>query len=356
MGSLRLDGISVELSGKTILHNISFSVESGSTAAVVGPSGSGKTVLLKTIAGLIRPKVGKIFVDGEDITSFSPDKRKMAMVFQNYALYPHMNARRNIAFPLSILSMPSSEIDSKVERKAEEIDGNLKEHLPEKPHELSEGHKQLTALARGTIRETQILLLDEPLSQLDMQIHIKFRTDLKRYIKQLNMTVLAVFSTVEDGFALADQMIVLKDGRIEQIGNPSDIFYHPKNEFVFDFLSMYGMNIIEANFDGNDVFVDTTKIDCDKARFKLPRGKVLMGVRPHGFDITGSGIRGKIDMIEILNSNLFLFYVDTDVGELIVMECSNEERAIGDEIFLLPKRDEVFFFDPYTRNSLEYYD
>ncbi|MCD6238567.1 MAG: ABC transporter ATP-binding protein [Thermotogae bacterium] len=353
MGRLRLDGISVKLGGKPILHDISFSVDPGSTTTVVGPSGSGKTVLLKTIAGLIRPETGKIFLDDEDITSLPPDRRKMAMVFQNYALYPQMNARRNIAFPLSILNIPSNEINIKVERKAEEINGNLKKHLPEKPHELSEGHKQLTALARGTIREARILLLDEPLSQLDMQIHIKFRTDLKRYIRRLNITVLTVFSSVEDGFALGEQMIVLKDGRIEQIGTPSHIFHHPKNEFVFDFLSRYGMNIIEATFDGNDVHIGPIKIGYDKARFKSPEGKILVGIRPHSFDIIESGILGKITMIEPLNPNLFLLYVDTDIGELRVMEHGNKKRAIGDEMYLMPKCEECLFFDPYTRSSLE---
>ncbi len=231
---IKLEKIRKRFDDSEALRSVSLRAPDGKMTALLGPSGCGKTTLLRIISGLLRPDSGNIFFDGKDVTEVPPEKRNVGMVFQNYALFPHMTVAQNIGFGMLMRKRQKKEIEMRVKEVMELV--GLKGYEKRKPSELSGGEQQRVALARAIAPEPDILLLDEPLSALDAKLRISLRSEIKRIQKELGITAIYVTHDREEAMAVSDRIAVMNRGRIEQIGNPMEVYRDPKNDFVASFL------------------------------------------------------------------------------------------------------------------------
>ena len=231
---IHLETVSKKYGTKLVLEDISADILPGEFVSILGSSGCGKTTLLRIVMGIESPDGGKVFKDGKDITSLKPSQRGMGIVFQNYALFPNMNVRNNVAFALKCQHLPKDEIEARV-RKAIDTVG-LQDHVNKKPHMLSGGQQQRVAIARTLVLNPDIILFDEPMSALDEDIKMALRAEIKALQKNLGITILYVTHDQEEAFALSDRVMVINDGKIEQFDTPSNIYAHPRSEFVRRFV------------------------------------------------------------------------------------------------------------------------
>lgn len=234
MSFLKIENVNKNYENYKALNNISVSIEKGEFVCLLGPSGCGKTTLLRVLAGLEDNHEGKIYIDGKDSTNLSPDQRNFGIVFQSYALFPNMNVYKNIAFGLENRKMKKDEIDSKVKEvlKMVELDGHEKKY----PSQLSGGQQQRVAIARAIALSPDFLLLDEPLSALDAKVRLKLKTQIRQLQKRLGITTIMVTHDQEEALSMADKIVVMSKGNIEQIGTPKEIYKEPVNDFVADFI------------------------------------------------------------------------------------------------------------------------
>lgn len=231
---LHLETISKKYGTKTVLEDISCDIFPGELVSILGSSGCGKTTLLRIIMGIEAPDGGKVFKDGQDITSSKPAQRGMGIVFQNYALFPNMSVRNNIAFALKCRHLPKEEVEAKVHKVIETV--GLQDHVNKKPHMLSGGQQQRVAIARTLVLDPDIILFDEPMSALDEDIKMALRAEIKKLQEELHITMLYVTHDQEEAFALSNRVIVMNDSKIEQFDTPENIYVHPKTEFVRRFV------------------------------------------------------------------------------------------------------------------------
>jgi len=272
--------------GKVIAVNrITLNITDGEFFILLGPSGCGKTTTLRLVAGLEYPDEGRIYFDGQDVTDLPPKDRDVAMVFQNYALYPHMSVFDNIAFPLKIRKVPKQEIRKKVREVAELL--QISELLDRKPRQLSGGQQQRVALARAIVREPRVFLLDEPLSNLDAKLRVYMRAELKALQKRLGVTTIYVTHDQVEAMTMADRIAVINQGVVQQIGTPSEIYHKPANTFVAGFIGSPPMNFIKCSLvtEGERAFLDAGefKYELDKEWGDILRDKgteFILGVRP----------------------------------------------------------------------------
>ncbi|MFA4641313.1 tungstate ABC transporter ATP-binding protein WtpC [Pyrococcus kukulkanii] len=265
------------------LRDVTFDVKEKEHFIILGPSGAGKTVLLEIIAGIIEPDKGKIYLNGEDITGYPPEKRGLAYIPQNYALFPNMTVYDNIAFGLKIRKTPKAEIEKKVREIAEVL--GIKHLLHRKPKTLSGGEQQRVAIARALVIEPELILMDEPFANLDVQTRSKLIREMKRWRKELGFTALHVTHSFEEAVSLGDRVGVMLSGRLVQVGEVSEVFSRPKSEEVARFLGFE--NIIEGEANGRFLEVDGIRIE-------LPReaqGRIRIGVRPEDIILSLSPIR-----------------------------------------------------------------
>jgi len=265
--------------GKAILQDVNFAVNKGEFLVILGPSGCGKTTLLRIIAGLETPDAGQIFIGGRDVTTAEPKSRDIAMVFQNYALYPHMSVYENLAFALKVRKLPKTEIESKVTEAARML--GLAEYLNRKPKQLSGGQRQRVALGRAIVRKPALFLFDEPLSNLDAELRSQMRFELLALHRQLGATSIYVTHDQIEAMSLADNIVILNKG--EQIGpaKPRELYDNPPNQFVAGFLGNPGMNLLEAvvGQDGKSIVIDNQAIAVLEQN--RPAGdKIIYGFRP----------------------------------------------------------------------------
>jgi len=242
---IKLENLTYYYKDKKAVDNISLSLHSGKFITILGPSGCGKTTVLKLIGGYLSPTKGSIFIDETDITSSSACSRKIGMVFQNYALFPHLSARKNIAFPLEIRKLPKNECEKKVDAISELI-GLTQKEIERKPSELSGGQRQRVALARALVFEPHLLLLDEPLANLDKVLKTKLRSEIQKLQKEVNVTTIMVTHDHEEALSNSDLIGVMDQGKLMQVNNPKIIYDNPNSVFVANFLGV--TNIIPANF------------------------------------------------------------------------------------------------------------
>ena len=245
--------------------------------ALLGPSGSGKTTTLRLIAGLEAPSAGRILFDGQDVTDAGPGERDIAMVFQSYALYPHMTVAENIAFPLRMSGVPRSEIARLVREAATRV--RIDHLLDRRPGQLSGGQQQRCALARAIVRKPRLFLLDEPLSNLDAKLRVETRVELKSLQRNLNVTAIYVTHDQEEAMTLADRMAIFMEGEIVQMGSPAEVFERPATLAVAGFIGSPAMNLIPARFDGAALRVGEMAIPIN-ARVPGPPREIVVGVRP----------------------------------------------------------------------------
>ena len=257
---LNLVGLKKILGGRVIIDNLNLTVEKGEMVSLLGPSGCGKTTTLRMIAGFLIPDEGKVILDGNDVTNVGPEKRPSAMVFQNYALWPHMTVFKNVAYPLKIRKMDKAEIERRVHEALSLV--NLMHHKDSRPGRISGGEQQRVALARALVQEPDILLLDEPLSNLDAKLRVKVREDIREIQRRLGITTVIVTHDQDEALSISDRIAVMNDGKIEQFSTTQALYDEPATEFVANFIG--SLNRFEGDFQGG----------------KLVSGGFTVGIRP----------------------------------------------------------------------------
>ncbi|ADG12696.1 ABC transporter related protein [Methanocaldococcus infernus ME] len=359
MTKIVLENITKKFSGYTALDNINLKIRDKEFMALLGPSGSGKSTLLYTIAGIYKPTSGKIYFDDIDVTELPPKDRNIGLVFQNWALYPHMKVFNNIAFPLELRKYPKQEIEKKVKEIAKmlQIDHLLNRY----PHQLSGGQQQRVAIARALVKEPNVLLLDEPLSNLDALLKIEVRAELKRLQKELGITTVYVTHDQAEALAMADRIAIIRKGKILQIGSPYEVYYKPKYKFVGKFLGNPPMNFIEANVENDFLIVNDNKIPLPQHYKgiikKLNINKVILGFRPHDANIIkgtfNNGIYGEIYSFEPLGKEQI---VTISIGDTFIKVLTSEDEKFnfGEKVTVIIREDRVILFDKKTEKALEY--
>ncbi|MET0427363.1 MAG: ABC transporter ATP-binding protein [Microvirga sp.] len=349
MSHLALRGIIKQFGAVKVLHGIDLDVNDGEFVVFVGPSGCGKSTLLRIISGLEACSSGEIGLDGRRVNEVSAADRGLAMVFQSYALYPHMSVRQNLAFGLENARMPKPEIDARVMEAARML--LIEPLLGRRPGQLSGGQRQRVAIGRAIVRRPGIFLLDEPLSNLDAELRVVMRAELAALHKRLKATMIYVTHDQTEAMTLADRIVVLRDGRIEQVGTPLDLYNRPANRFVAGFIGSPRMNFIEGEVvqdsDGSAVAIKGRRYDVP--RLDLAGGsKAVLGIRPHQARIT-EGRQGAIDLtitlVEQLGAETVLHGV-TESSESFTVTASGQTRfALGETIGIVPDLEALHVFD-----------
>jgi ABC-type sugar transport system ATPase subunit len=293
-GNVRIEGVVKQHGSFTALHGLDLDIRPGEFFALLGPSGSGKTTTLRILAGLESVNAGRVLLDGQDVTHKEPGERDVAMVFQSYALYPHMTVSENIAFPLRMNRTPAAAIAGAVKDAADKVGiGHL---LSRRPGQLSGGQQQRCALARAIVRQPRLFLLDEPLSNLDAKLRLETRAELRKLQRTLGTTAVYVTHDQEEAMTMADRMAVFMEGRVVQVGTPREIFQRPANVAVAGFIGTPPMNLLTAALAGG--MVTLAGVSLPVAGYGDARGEVMLGVRPGDLRVAADGIPARVDFIE----------------------------------------------------------
>ncbi|KAB0268028.1 sn-glycerol-3-phosphate ABC transporter ATP-binding protein UgpC [Microvirga brassicacearum] len=356
MARLSLTQLKKRYEGKQVLHGVDVEIADGQFVVIVGPSGCGKSTLLRMIAGLEDVTEGTIAIDGREIDHLDPADRGCAMVFQNYALYPHMTVRENIAYPLKIARLPKSERERRVVEAAGTLD--LSDYLDRRPAQLSGGQRQRVAMGRAIVREPAVFLFDEPLSNLDAKLRVTMRIEIKRLHKRLNATSIFVTHDQVEAMTLADMLIVMNSGMVEQIGTPNAIYREPASTFVAGFLGAPAMNLLPATAVGHDrVAFDAAPTHLvPAAALNLAVGtKLTLGIRPEDVVVSSDpkcgGLAASIDLIEELGSSR-IAYCAVGTEEVAVVLPRNEMNLDHRTIFLDFPANALHAFDQRTGKRL----
>jgi multiple sugar transport system ATP-binding protein len=318
MAEIVLDHVSKYFPDGTVtLKEASFTIHDGEFFILVGPSGCGKSTLLNMVVGLEEVSAGEIRVDGRTVNDLDPKDRNMAMVFQSYAIYPHMSVRENIAFPLQLANLPKAEIDRRVNEAAAILE--LIPLLERKPASLSGGQRQRVAMGRAIVREPKVFLLDEPLSNLDARLRVQMRIEIARLQRRLGTTMIYVTHDQTEAMTLGDRVAVMNRGEVQQIGTPQALYCHPANLFVAGFIGSPGMNFLPARIDGTHLTMPIGETELpEELRRQLPVDctQVIAGIRPEHFrqleaDNISTGelaFGAVIEVVEWLGAELFIYF------------------------------------------------
>ncbi|SER63985.1 ABC transporter ATP-binding protein [Rhizobium sp. NFR03] len=326
MGNIRLKNVSKSFAATTVIPGIDLEIKDGEFVVFVGPSGCGKSTLLRIIAGLEDATSGHIEIDGRDVTNEAPAKRGLAMVFQSYALYPHMTVRNNIAFPLKMAKMDQGAIDKKVTEAARVL--NLTNYLDRRPGQLSGGQRQRVAIGRAIVREPSAFLFDEPLSNLDAALRGTMRLEISELHNQLKTTMIYVTHDQVEAMTMADKIVVLNAGNIEQVGSPLDLYHKPNNLFVAGFIGSPRMNFATGAFaSGYDAHT--------------------IGVRPEHLKLSrDSGTwMGKVSVAEHLGADTFLHIQVEGIGQVTARIAGDVPVQHGDTVYLTPDEARIHKFN-----------
>jgi multiple sugar transport system ATP-binding protein/inositol-phosphate transport system ATP-binding protein len=346
-GQVRFENI-VKMHGEfSALKGVNFEIEPGEFFALLGPSGSGKSTTLRILAGLDAPTSGRVFVDGQDITSADARDRDIAMVFQSYALYPHMTVAENIAFPLEMANMPKAEIGPAVKDAARKV--KIDHLLDRKPGQLSGGQQQRCALARAIVRKARLFLLDEPLSNLDAKLRLETRAELKKLQRSLGVTAVYVTHDQEEAMTLADRMAVFMAGEIQQIGRPAEIFARPNSIDIAGFIGNPPMNLLPARYVDGDIVISGQRLKT-AAQIAGERD-VIAGIRPSAFRIAPDGLKARVDLIEDLGDTTVLELDCAGTPIRLRISDGNIPRE-GDTIAISARPQDIHLFDPVSRKRL----
>jgi ABC-type sugar transport system ATPase subunit len=304
-GSVRLEGVVKRHGATTVLHGVDLAIDPGEFFVLLGPSGSGKTTTLRILAGLEPVSAGRVLMDGIDVTTQEPGERDVAMVFQSYALYPHMSVAKNIGFPLKMVGTPAADIARAVAEAAGKVGiGHLLERTP---GQLSGGQQQRCALARAIVRQPRLFLLDEPLSNLDAKLRLETRLELHSLQRALGATTVYVTHDQEEAMTLADRIAVFMDGRIVQVGTPREVFATPRTVDVAAFIGTPPMNLLRGGWSADAVTIGGTRLAVALAT-PTPR-QVVLGVRPNDLRIVADGIPARVERVEDLGDSSIVSFV-----------------------------------------------
>ena len=380
MAAISLLGISKRFGATQVLDQLSLDVDDGEFLTLLGPSGCGKTTLLRILAGLTAPSAGRILLDGRDVTDLAPRDRDMAMVFQSYALYPHLNVARNLGFGLSVRKRPAAEIDQAVRDVAGQL--GLSALLRRKPRELSGGQRQRVAVGRAMVRDPKVFLMDEPLSNLDAQLRSATRLELSSLHRRLGTTFVYVTHDQVEAMTMGTKIAVLNGGRLEQLGTPAQIYDEPASSFVAGFMGAPPMNLMPATLRSRDgrVAVHADGIDVPLWGGQAEERAVLLGIRPEHLklgppdtvrpdaglpstglsaagltDVGGPQLRGRVTAVENLGSEEVAF---TEIGGRAVALRGPRPLGIhaGDHVTLTARPEHVYLFDATTTRRLVWVD
>jgi multiple sugar transport system ATP-binding protein len=294
--SVRMQGIVKKHGSFTALHGIDLEIQPGEFFALLGPSGSGKTTTLRILAGLEPVNEGQVFMDGADVTHTQPGQRDVAMVFQSYALYPHMTVAGNIGFPLKMIGAAPPEIEAAVQQAASKVD--IAHLLDRRPGQLSGGQQQRCALARAIVRQPRLFLLDEPLSNLDAKLRLETRAELRKLQRSLGVTAVYVTHDQEEAMTIADRMAVFMEGRIVQVGTPHEIFRRPATVTVAAFIGTPPMNLLPGVLDARGIQVAGALLPVTRGHEGPHAREVTLGVRPGDLRIAAQGVPARVEFIE----------------------------------------------------------
>ncbi|MFY7962585.1 MAG: ABC transporter ATP-binding protein, partial [Elsteraceae bacterium] len=301
MATVGLEGVEKRFGQTAVLHGVSCEIKDGEFVVMVGPSGCGKSTLLRIVAGLEQATAGRVTIGGHSVDHLSPKDRDIAMVFQNYALYPHMSVFENMAYGLKIRGMAKADIRARVDRAAEAL--QLGPYLERRPRELSGGQRQRVAMGRAIVRDPAVFLFDEPLSNLDAKLRVSMRVEIKKLQRDLKVTSLYVTHDQVEAMTMADRLIVMNAGRAEQIGAPMEIYERPASAYVAGFIGSPPMNLAPGTVEGELVLLNGARLPSPGA----PAGPVTVGVRPEHLRIDPEGpIAFEIDLVEALGADSIL--------------------------------------------------
>jgi ABC-type sugar transport system ATPase subunit len=339
-GRVQIEGIVKQHGATTVLHGVDLAIEPGEFFVLLGPSGSGKTTTLRILAGLEAVSAGRVLMDGVDVTTTEPGARDVAMVFQSYALYPHMTVEQNVGFPLKMVGTPREAIGRAVAGAAASVGiGHL---LQRTPGQLSGGQQQRVALARAIVRQPRLFLLDEPLSNLDAKLRLETRLELRKLQRTLGVTTVYVTHDQEEAMTLADRIAVFMDGRIVQVGTPREIFDRPTTVDVAGFIGTPPMNLLPGEWEGRAVSVAGSTLAVT-ARTPAPRA-VTLGVRPGDLRLGEGGLAAVVERVEDLGDSMIVnLRID---GQLVKLRSDDAEPVReGETVFVAFAPADAHLFD-----------
>ena len=350
--------------GVVAVQQFSLDIADKEFIVLVGPSGCGKSTTLRMVAGLEEITDGELVIDGKVVNDVPPKDRDIAMVFQNYALYPHMTVYENMAFSLKLKHVPKAEIDKKVREAAEILD--ITQYLERKPKALSGGQRQRVAIGRAIVRAPKVMLMDEPLSNLDAKLRNEMRAEIIKLRQRIDTTFIYVTHDQTEAMTLGDRIVIMRDGYIQQIGTPQEVFNHPANLFVAGFIGMPVMNFFDADLvrEGDKFFVEVGGYRQELAPEKEERllnndvqsQPVTLGVRPEHTDVSDTGVAARVDVAEMMGSSVHL-HVNADGHDVIIIVPTIDMKGnyeMGDTVHFSFAGKVAHVFSKETDKNLEF--
>jgi multiple sugar transport system ATP-binding protein len=382
MGEIVLDEVSKEFPGGVqAVDDVSMTIADGEFMVLVGPSGCGKTTLLRSIGGLEKITAGRILIDGRDVTKAQPSDRDLAMVFQNYALYPHMTVRQNLGYALRVRKLPKAEVNRRVEEAAKLL--GLDGLLDRRPKALSGGQMQRVAMGRAIVREPKAFLMDEPLSNLDAKLRVTMRTSLQQLHRRIGTTTIYVTHDQVEAMTLGDRVAVMRHGRVQQVDAPGRLFDEPANLFVAAFIGSPSMNLVNATFENETLRIGQYVLPIDRDPRPPQSGHVIAGIRPEAFEDAAFAssdlprIEVEVEVLESIGSDAYVFF-RVDAEPVIVEDALSDDEdedgsilaeetdralftarvdartkaEVGQRLTLTVDPSRVYYFSPETGESL----
>ena len=343
---VRLEGITKSFGDFTAVNNLNVTIEDGTLAGLLGPSGCGKSTTLYMIAGLEKPTSGRIYFGDEDVTDLPAEKRGIGLVFQNYALYPHMTVRQNIMFPLENAKVPKAEALKIAQEMADLVQiGHL---MDRKPGELSGGQQQRVAIARAIAKKPRVLLLDEPLSNLDARLRLETREEIRRIQQETGITTIFVTHDQEEAMSITDAIVLMKDGVLQQKEAPQEMYRKPANQFVASFMGTPPMGFMNGKVENGKVFIGSSILgDAEVAN-----GDVVVGVRPESWRLSQEeGTNATVKMVEVIGRDK-LMTVDIEGQSVRCLIDSDNEVNVSDVVKLTVKPQAIHVFDTTSGHRL----
>ncbi len=342
MSGVTLDSVIKRYGNTQVIHGIDLDIQDGEFCVFVGPSGCGKSTLLRMVAGLEETTEGTIRIGNRDVTRLDPSDRGVSMVFQTYALYPHMTVEENMGFGLKMTGHPASEIKTKVAEASRIL--KLDDYLKRKPKALSGGQRQRVAIGRAIVRGPEVFLFDEPLSNLDAELRVEMRVEIARLHKEIGATMIYVTHDQVEAMTLADKIVVLRAGRIEQVGAPMDLYRDPDNRFVAGFIGSPSMNFVRGTVKGAEVVSNGLAHNVPKTGSAQDGQSVLVGLRPEHLGVK-PGTSHRVDLTESLGGVSYVHLIGPDGEKIIVEERGDHRSSVGDQVDLMVDPTHIYLFD-----------